>query len=79
MTKFMVLYRSQVSAREQMAGATLRRRDMGRRHLGQCKLGEVQAPTLVVRGDREYPMVADCADQIATRIPRLQERSAPSL
>ena len=33
------------------------------------RLGEVQAPAVMVRGDREYPMVADCADAIASRIP----------
>ena len=33
------------------------------------RLGEVRVPAVVVRGDREYPMVADCADAIASRIP----------
>lgn len=33
------------------------------------RLAEVRAPAAVVRGDREYPMVADCADKIASRIP----------
>lgn len=33
------------------------------------RLGEVRTPAVVVRGDREYPMVADCADRIAARIP----------
>jgi 3-oxoadipate enol-lactonase len=33
------------------------------------RLGEVRVPAAVVRGDREYPMVADCADEIASRIP----------
>jgi 3-oxoadipate enol-lactonase len=33
------------------------------------RLGEVRAPALVVRGDREYPMVAGCADMVASRIP----------
>jgi pimeloyl-ACP methyl ester carboxylesterase len=33
------------------------------------RLGQVRAPAVVVRGDREYPMVADCADAIASRIP----------
>lgn len=32
------------------------------------RLGEVRAPAVMVRGDREYPMVADCADAIASRI-----------
>jgi 3-oxoadipate enol-lactonase len=33
------------------------------------RLGQVRASAVVVRGDREYPMVADCADAIAARIP----------
>jgi 3-oxoadipate enol-lactonase len=33
------------------------------------RLGEVRVPAVVVRGDREYPMVAECADAIASRIP----------
>jgi 3-oxoadipate enol-lactonase len=33
------------------------------------RLDQVRAPTVMVRGDREYPMVADCADAIAARIP----------
>jgi 3-oxoadipate enol-lactonase len=33
------------------------------------RLGAVRAPTVVVRGDREYPMTAECSDQIAARIP----------
>ncbi|HEV2256812.1 MAG TPA: alpha/beta hydrolase [Streptosporangiaceae bacterium] len=33
------------------------------------RLGQVRAPAVVVRGDREYPAVADCADAIASRIP----------
>ena len=33
------------------------------------RLAAVRAPTVVVRGDREYPMVAECSDQIAARIP----------
>jgi 3-oxoadipate enol-lactonase len=33
------------------------------------RLGQVRAPAVVVRGDREYPMVADSADAIASRIP----------
>ena len=32
------------------------------------RLGEVRAPAVMVRGDREYPMVADCADTIVSRI-----------
>jgi pimeloyl-ACP methyl ester carboxylesterase len=34
-----------------------------------ARLGEIRAPTVVVRGDREYPMVAECSDAIAERIP----------
>ena len=33
------------------------------------RLGEVRLPAVVVRGDREYPMVAECADAIASGIP----------
>jgi 3-oxoadipate enol-lactonase len=33
------------------------------------RLGEVRTPAVMVRGDREYPMVADAADTIASRIP----------
>lgn len=33
------------------------------------RLGAVRAPTVVVRGDREYPMVAECSDEVAARIP----------
>ena len=33
------------------------------------RLGEIRAPAVMVRGDQEYPMVADCADAIASRIP----------
>jgi 3-oxoadipate enol-lactonase len=32
------------------------------------RLGEIRAPAVMVRGDREYPMVTDCADAIASRI-----------
>ena len=32
------------------------------------RLGEVRLPAVVVRGDREYPMVAECADAIASGI-----------
>jgi 3-oxoadipate enol-lactonase len=34
-----------------------------------ARLGEIRAPTVIVRGDREYPMVAQCSDVIAERIP----------
>jgi 3-oxoadipate enol-lactonase len=33
------------------------------------RLGEITAPTIMVRGDHEYPMVAMASDQIADRIP----------
>ena len=33
------------------------------------RLGELRAPVVIVRGDREYPMVAVCSDAIAERIP----------
>ena len=33
------------------------------------RLSRVRAPAVMVRGDREYPMVADGADAIASRIP----------
>ena len=33
------------------------------------RLGEVAAPAVVIRGDREYPMVAESSDRIASGIP----------
>jgi 3-oxoadipate enol-lactonase len=36
---------------------------------GYDRLGYVRAPTVIVRGDREYPMVIECSDAIASRIP----------
>ena len=33
------------------------------------RLGEISAPAVMVRGDLEYPMVAESADRIAGRIP----------
>jgi len=33
------------------------------------RLDKVRVPAVVVRGDREYPMVAEAADAIAARIP----------
>ncbi len=33
------------------------------------RLAEVRTPAVVIRGDREYPMVADSSDRIASRIP----------
>jgi 3-oxoadipate enol-lactonase len=41
------------------------------------RLGEVRTPTAVVRGDREYPMVADCSDRIAARIPGCRQFVIP--
>jgi 3-oxoadipate enol-lactonase len=36
------------------------------------RLAEVRAPAIMVRGDLEYPMVAEASDQIAARIPGCQ-------
>ena len=36
---------------------------------GYPRLAEIRAPAVIVRGDREYPMVADCSEAIAERIP----------
>lgn len=33
------------------------------------RLGDISVPAIMVRGDLEYPMVTDCADRIAARIP----------
>jgi len=33
------------------------------------RLADVRAPAVMIRGDREYPMVAECSDAIASRIP----------
>jgi 3-oxoadipate enol-lactonase len=41
------------------------------------RLGEVRAPAVVVTGDREYPMVARCAAEIAARIPCCEQVPAP--
>lgn len=41
------------------------------------RLGEVRAPAVVVTGDREYPMVARCAAEIAARIPACRQLPAP--
>jgi pimeloyl-ACP methyl ester carboxylesterase len=41
------------------------------------RLGEVRTPAVVVRGDREYPMVADCSDRIAARIPGCRQVVIP--
>ena len=41
------------------------------------RLGQIRMPTAVVVGDREYPMVARCAADIATRIPGCQQVPAP--
>lgn len=41
------------------------------------RLGQIRAPTAVVVGDKEYPMVARCAADIAARIVGCQEIPAP--
>lgn len=41
------------------------------------RLGQIQIPAAVVVGDHEYPMVARCATDIATRIPGCQQIAAP--
>jgi 3-oxoadipate enol-lactonase len=42
-----------------------------------ARLGEITAPSVVVTGDLEYPMVAGCAAQVAARIPGCRQRTAP--
>jgi pimeloyl-ACP methyl ester carboxylesterase len=41
------------------------------------RLGEIRIPAMVVIGDQEYPMVARCAGEIATRIPGCRQIPAP--
>jgi pimeloyl-ACP methyl ester carboxylesterase len=41
------------------------------------RLGQIRAPATVVVGDREYPMVARCAADIAARIPGCRQVTAP--
>jgi len=41
------------------------------------RLGEIRAPTAVVRGDLEYPMAAECSDRIAARIPGCRQFVIP--
>lgn len=41
------------------------------------RLGQVHVPTVIVVGDREYPMVARCAADIAARIPGCEQVAAP--
>ena len=41
------------------------------------RLGQIRIPAAVVVGDQEYPMVARCAADIATRIPGCQQIPAP--
>lgn len=61
------------AARAQISGAVTGFFEVG--ELGQedppvyGRLAEVRVPAVMVRGDREYPMVAECADAIAARIP----------
>jgi 3-oxoadipate enol-lactonase len=40
------------------------------------RLGEIRIPAVVVTGDQEYPMVARCAAEIASRIPGCQQIAA---
>ena len=40
-------------------------------------LGGIQVPVLVVLGDREYPMVRTCGEQIAARILGAQQVTIP--
>jgi 3-oxoadipate enol-lactonase len=40
-------------------------------------LAEIAAPTVVVLGDLEYPMVTRCADSVADRIPGCRRVPAP--
>jgi hypothetical protein len=41
-------------------------------------LAGITAPTVVVAGDLEYPMVTDSANQIASRIPAATRASSPA-
>ena len=41
------------------------------------RLGELDAPTTLLYGDLEYPMVADCCRAIAERIPSCQVMTLP--
>lgn len=41
------------------------------------RLGQIRLPAAVVVGDQDYPMVARCAEDIATRIPGCQRIAAP--
>lgn len=41
------------------------------------RLGEITAPTVVLRGDLEYPMVISSADSIADRIPGCRRITVP--
>jgi 3-oxoadipate enol-lactonase len=41
------------------------------------RLGQIRVPAAVVVGDKEYPMVARCAADIATRIADCQQIPAP--
>jgi 3-oxoadipate enol-lactonase len=43
------------------------------------RLAEITAPTVVVVGDLEYPMVARGADSIADRIPGCRRITAPGV
>lgn len=69
------------AAREQIrgaAGAFLRIGDLEQPGPpAYSRLGELTAPAVVVTGDREYPMVARCAAEIAAGIPGCQRVAAP--
>lgn len=41
------------------------------------RLGQIQVPTVMVVGGREYPMVARCAADIAAKIPGCEQVAAP--
>ena len=40
-------------------------------------LAEIRAPTVLVPGDLDYPMVTTCADSIAACIPGCRQVAAP--
>lgn len=42
-----------------------------------ARLGQIRIPAAVVIGDQEYPMVARCAEDIATTIPGGRQIPAP--
>lgn len=42
-----------------------------------ARLGEIRTPAVVVVGDLDYPVVVDCAADIAAKIPGCQQIQAP--